>query len=83
MHNHNENNSNMMWWMMVACVLPVLLLVFAGRSGDGSWFKWAILGAVGLMAAFHLFGIRYGKKADSDQSNPPESKPTEENEHNH
>ncbi len=79
MHNHNDNNSNMMWWMMIGCALPILLLVFAGRGGDSSWFKWAILGAVGLMVVFHLFGMRHGKKEDDES----ESKPVEDAPHDH
>lgn len=60
MHDHNHDNSKMMWWMIIGCGLPVLLLVFAGR-GDDSWLKWEILSAVGFMAVFHLFVMKHGK----------------------
>lgn len=69
--------------MMIGCALPILLLLFVGRSGSGSWFKWAMLGVVGLMVVFHLFGMWHGKNEDFDQQNQPEPKPTEDNEHKH
>lgn len=62
MHNHGDNsgteghNSKMMWFMMLGCLLPVLLIGFAGRwTGRSS--LWVLL-LVGGMLVLHWLARR-------------------------
>lgn len=75
MHNHNDDNSfSMMWMMAICCLAPVILAFIAGRSGRGLSVWW-IIGIVAVCLGVHLLMHRRRKSKNeqlAEQSQKPD-----------
>jgi hypothetical protein len=64
-HSHSNGNKNQnsnhdskhMWWMMLGCLLPLLVILFARGGSDGTRNTLFVVAGVGMLA-LHFFGMR-------------------------
>jgi len=68
MRNHNDKNNSLMWWMILLCALPLIILLLAGRNlfSQGRYL-WPIL-IGGFMVAHFWIMLRSHRSHDSDHA---------------
>ena len=65
MHNHNgKKNLSMMWMMLVCCLLPIGLLLFAGGTLSSGGYLWLILIGVFVVVCIWMMFKGHGERKD-------------------
>src|SRR3989338_2632278 len=67
MHNHNgKKDSGMKWMMLICCLLPLGLLLFAGGTLSSGGYLWPILLGVVIVAHLLVMFKGHGEHGDKD-----------------
>ena len=82
MRNHNGKKNSSMMWMMLICILPLVVLLFAGGKVSSGGYLWPIL--IGVFVIAHLVMMFKGhgghndanmeEKSDASLGKQPETK---------
>ena len=63
MHNHNGKKNSSTMWMMLICILPLVVLLFAGGKLFSDEYLWPIfIGAFVVAHLWMMFGGHKGHK---------------------
>ncbi len=76
MHDHNDNNSSgMMWMMAICCLAPFVFLLIAGKGLALQGFRgWALVAIALTLIGYHFWQMR----KSHDGHNHSDTTPTEE-----
>ena len=53
MRNHNGKKNSSMMWMMLICILPLVILLFAGGKQFSDGYLWPVF--IGVFVVAHLW----------------------------
>lgn len=87
MHNHNGKKNSSITWMMLICIVPLVVLLFAGGKLSSGGYLWPIL--IGAFVVAHLWIMFKGHGGHSDADTEEKSdtaltkQPEEKDEHKH
>ena len=74
MRNHNgKKDSGMKWMMLICCLLPLGLLLFAGGTLSSGGYLWPILFGVMIVAHLLMMFKRHGEHSDKDSDTGADS----------
>lgn len=65
MRNHNGDKNFSIMWMMLICMVPLVVLLFAGGKLFSAGYLWPIL--IGTLVVVHLWMMFKGHGGDTEE----------------